>query len=342
MLIQKLTKILFRVIREHLPSIIKSINDNIKKCEEELALLGTPMPADDAGKLSLMWNMLNEFCDIYRNVLGGKYDEKRLSFLKDEGGYRIKILFKNLLEKFTRDYRCTIGYTDTDIDNALTIHEGDSIPGFPSVDAFWFLLRPQLNLLKEPINDCFSNSFGYLDTLASKILEKTFSRFPQMVDDMGEIISRYLNEEKDKCKYLVDAIVESEINYLFTNDYDYIANYSTVQSTEEELKVPGKIGGVVPMDSKSVFINEIRSRIESYFKLIVRNLRDSIPKTIGYNLLRSIQDNMQIKLYNELYKANDLIRSLDEPESVVRQREELTRQIKVMKDAQKVIKRDPE
>jgi GTP-binding protein EngB required for normal cell division len=341
-LIQKLTKILFRVIREHLPSIIKSINDNIKKCEEELALLGTPMPADDAGKLSLMWNMLNEFCDIYRNVLSGKYDEKRLSFLKDEGGYRIKILFKNLLEKFTKDYRCTKGYTDKDIDTALTVHEGNSIPGFPSVDAFWFLLRPQLNLLKEPIQDCFSNSFGYLDTLASKILEKTFARFPQMVDDMGEIINRYLNEEKDKCKYLVDAILESEINYLFTNDFDYIANYSTVQSTEDELKVPGKPGATVQMDSKSVFINEIRSRIESYFKLIVRNLRDSIPKTIGYNLLRSIQDNMQIKLYNELYKANDLIRSLDEPEGIVRQREELTRQIKVMKDAQKVIKRDPE
>ena len=30
-LIQKLTKIYFRVIREHLPKIIKTINDNIKK-----------------------------------------------------------------------------------------------------------------------------------------------------------------------------------------------------------------------------------------------------------------------------------------------------------------------
>ena len=340
-LIQKLTKILFRVIREHLPHIIKSINDNIKKCEEELALLGTPMPADDAGKLSLMWNMLNEFCDIYRSVLSGKFDEKRLSFLEDEGGYKIKILFKKLLEDFDQKYRCTKGYTDDEINKALITHEGDSIPGFPSVNAFWYLLRPQLNLLKEPINDCFNNSFGYLDTLAAKILEKTFTRFPQMVDEVGEIITRYLNEEKEKCKYLVDSIVDSEVNYLFTNDYDYISSYNTVQIAEEDPKMPGKPIGIFA-DAKSMFISEIRNRIESYFKLIVRNLRDSVPKTIGFNLVRSIQDNMQIKLYDELYKSNDLIRSLDEPEGIVRQREELTRQIKVMKNAQKVIKRDPE
>ena len=340
-LIQKLTKILFRVIREHLPHIIKSITDNIKKCEEELALLGTPMPVDDAGKLSLMWNMLNEFCDIYRSVLSGKFDEKRLSFLEDEGGYKIKILFKKLLDNFSEKYRCTKGYTDDEIDKALITHEGDSIPGFPSVNAFWYLLRPQLNLLKEPINECFNNSFGYLDTLAAKILEKTFTRFPQMVDEVGEIITRYLNEEKEKCKYLVDAIVDSEVNYLFTNDYNYISSYNTVQIAEEDPKVPGKPSTMF-MSPKEVFINEIRNRIESYFKLIVRNLRDSVPKTIGFNLVRSIQDNMQIRLYDELYKSNDLIRSLDEPEGIVRQREELTRQIKVMKDAQKVIKRDPE
>ena len=94
--------------------------------------------------------------------------------------------------------------------------------------------------------------------------------------------------------------------------------------------------------TKSIFIREIRGRIEAYFKLVVRNLRDSIPKIIGYNLVRSIQDNMQIKLYNQLYKNNDLIQSLNEPEEIMRQRMELNHQIKVMRDAQRVIKKDPE
>ena len=35
------------------------------------------------------------------------------------------------------------------------------------------------------------------------------------------------------------------------------------------------------IDVKNIFIKEIRNRIEAYFKLIVRNLKESIPKIIG-------------------------------------------------------------
>ena len=338
LLIQKLTKVLFKVIREHLPSIIRSINDNIRKCEEELALLGQPMPVDDAGKLSMLWNMLNEYCEIYRNVLEGRYDIKRLSFLKDEGGYKVKALFKNLLDEFTGDYKATADYTNESINYALTIHEGDSIPGFPSVDAFYYLLKPKLEKLKEPINETFANVFSYLEMLSSKILERTFSRFPRVIDDIGELVTKFLNEEKDKAKYMVDCIIDMEINYLFTNDYDYMTNYTTfIPKNQEKNKDSNE-----PMDSRSIFIREIRNRIEAYFKLIVRNLRDSIPKSIGYNLVLSIQENMQLHLYDALYKNQEIVEVLNEPEGIKRQRIELTRQIKVMRDAQKVIRRDPE
>ena len=43
-----------------------------------------------------------------------------------------------------------------------------------------------------------------------------------------------------------------------------------------------------------------------------------------------------------LYNDKSMISVLNEPEGIKRQRIELNRQIKVMKDAQKVIKRDPD
>ena len=132
-----------------------------KKSEEELALLGEPMPMDESGKLSLLWSMLNEYCDMYKNVLRGKYDRKR-SFLKDEGGYNVKAIFTKLLDNYAGDFKATKDYSDDDIDYAINIHEGDSIPGFPSVDAFFYLLRPQLKNLQDPINECFSDVFSYL------------------------------------------------------------------------------------------------------------------------------------------------------------------------------------
>ena len=240
-LIQKLTKIFFRMIREHLPTIIKAINDNIKQSEEELSLLGQPLPIDDVGKLNLLWNMLSEYCDTYRNVIKGKYDSKRLSYVKDEGGYKVKALFKTLLDEFTGDYKSTAGYTDEYINYALTIHEGDSIPGFPSIDAFYYLLRPELEKLKDPINECLINVFQYLEMLSTKILEKSFQRFPRIIDDVNDFVTKFLNEERDKAKYIVDSIVDMEINYLFTNDYEYLHNYTTfIPKNQERGQVDSK------------------------------------------------------------------------------------------------------
>ena len=359
-LINKLTKIYFRIIRENLPKIIKAINERLKQAEEELQSLGQPMPTDDAGKMSMLWNMINEYCDIFRNVLQGKYNNKRLSFLDGEGGFKIKILYKKLLEEFTGDYKATKGYTDENINYALTIHEGDSIPGFPSVDAFIYLLRPQLEKLRDPIEECFQNVFQYLDFLSGKILEKTFTRFPQAVNDMTDLVTNYLIEERDKTKYLIDSVVDMEINYLFTNDFEYLNNFTTFipkhqrpinnnpgnnnnnQKGEGAGNNNNEIRPQPPIDAKNIFIKEIRNRIEAYFKLIVRNLRDSIPKIMGNYLIKEIEENMQLKLYNKLYNAREMTDLLSEPESVAERRKELNNMIKVMRNAQKIIRRDPD
>ena len=358
-LINKLTKIYFRIIRENLPKIIKAINERLKQAEEELQSLGQPMPTDDAGKMSMLWNMINEYCDIFRNVLQGKYNNKRLSFLDGEGGFKIKILYKKLLEEFTGEYKATKGYSDENINYALTIHEGDSIPGFPSVDAFIYLLRPQLEKLRDPIEECFQNVFQYLDFLSGKILEKTFTRFPQAINDMTDLVTNYLIEERDKTKYLIDSVVDMEINYLFTNDYEYLNNFTTFipkhhrpvnNNAGNNNNQPGQGAGnnnneirpQPPVDAKNIFIKEIRNRIEAYFKLIVRNLRDSVPKIMGNYLIKEIEENMQLKLYNKLYNAREMTDLLNEPESVAERRKELNDMIKVMRNAQKIIRRDPD
>ena len=335
-LIQKLTKILFRIIRENLPGIIKSINDAIRRCEEELKILGTPMPTDEAGKISMIWNLLSEYCEIFKHLLRGKYDPKRAGYLRDEGGYKIKAIFKSLLEEYTGDYNVTDSYSDADIDYAFQSHAGDSIPGFPSVDAFYFLLKPKLEQLKGPVYDCYTNVYTYLEMLSIKILEKTFSRYPKIVSPMSEFINKFLNKEKEKAKKIIDSIIDMDINQLFTNDLDYLTNWMAHIPKGKNNKQMN------PGEGKSVFVREIRGRIEAYFKLIVRNLRDAIPKTLGYTLLKPIENDMKMELYEMLNNDKKIIEVLNEPEGIARQRIELNRQIKVMRDAQKVIKRDPD
>ena len=181
---------------------------------------------------------------------------------------------------------------------------------------------------------------------------------------MTDLVTNYLIEERDKTKYIIDSMVDMEINYLFTNDPEYLNNFTTFIPKHQRPPMnnqggaPGQNQGnnqmnnqnqmnndmrpQPPVDAKAIFIKEIRNRIEAYFKLIVRNLRDSIPKIIGNYLIKDIEDNMQLKLYNKLYKAKEMMDLLSEPESVAERRKELNALIKVMKNAQKIIRRDPD
>ena len=57
--------------------------------------------------------------------------------------------FYGLYQEF-EGYRATSEYTDIYMQKAIQMHEGDGLPGFPSVDVFIFLITPQLEKLRDP------------------------------------------------------------------------------------------------------------------------------------------------------------------------------------------------
>jgi len=50
-------------------------------------------------------------------------------------------MFNDLYEENVK-HAATEEYTDKDIDRSITLHQGDNIPGFPSIDAFLYLINP--------------------------------------------------------------------------------------------------------------------------------------------------------------------------------------------------------
>lgn len=165
------------------------------------------------------------------------------------------------------------------------------MPGFPSVDVFNYLLQPCLGQIKEPAMDCLQDVYLYLENLAEQIANKVFARFPGLVGEILEVVTKVLCEERDITKDILDDIIESEQGYLFTNDFDYLMN-----RTEIVTQGPNN----QKLDSKTIFVRELRMRIDSYFSLVIRNIRDKVPKTIGYFLVHNCQDKIQFHLYNEI------------------------------------------
>jgi hypothetical protein len=44
---------------------------------------------------------------------------------------------------------------------------------------------------------------------------------------------------------------------------------------------------MMPAKGTNSFIRDLRSRIDSYFQIVLRSVKDSIPKAIGYFLVRA-------------------------------------------------------
>jgi hypothetical protein len=91
-----------------------------------------------------------------------------------------------------------------------------------------------------------------------------------------------------------------------------------------------------------VYVREIRARIDAYFKLCLRNIRDTIPKTIGHFLVKASQEKLQFELNIKINQNPQLSKSLGEPEAVSERRKSLANILKVLQDALKVLQRDPD
>jgi len=335
----KLTKILFNHIRLCLPEILKEIVAKARECEDRLKDLGTPLPSTQKEKMQLLWNMINDFTENFKNTLKGKYDGRRPAKLNDEisGGAKIKSMFHTLYSDFYKKYPSEV-YSDKDIELAIKYHQGDSIPGFPSMDAFLYLVGPIMDKFKDPSTELINNVHGYLEQLAFILIGKIFARFPGVIDDITDITSSLLREEKDKTKQLVDEIIESEQNYIFTNDLNYLVSNSSFIPVVDRTNQQDK----TPIDPQKIFVGELRSRIDSYVNIVLRNIRDLIPKLIGNFLVAAAQSRLQYTIYNDINRKEELMNALGEPPHITAERETLTKVLGILNKAKKVLQKDPD
>jgi len=346
----KLSKVLFGHIRATLPEISKEIANKIRECEERLRDLGEPLPSTSKEKMQLLWNMITDFTENFKNNIRGKYDPKRNTKVSGElsGGAKIKLMYQDLFSEFL-DKRATEHMSDDHINKAIVLHQGDSIPGFPSVDSFLYLITPLLKRLRDPSNELLNNVHLYLEGISSQLIDKIFARFPTIIDDINDIVNRALKEEKEITKDLIENVIESERTYIFTNDLEYMTQRTSFipqptnpQPVSHDPRNPQSQQQAPPIDPEKLFIDEMRTRIDAYFAIVLRNIRDTIPKLIGNFLVKAIQEKLQYTLYNEINKNESIMDLVGEPPHIVAERETLNKVLGVLRKARLVLTKDPD
>ena len=245
------------------------------------------------------------------------------------------------------------------IERAIAMHEGDQIPGFPSVDVLNYLIAPKLDQLREPALELIQDVYAQLEYLANSIVEKIFLRFPSLRPEIMDIIINILQRERDHARELVEAIIDAEQNYLFVNDRDYKENRTSIvpednnqQQNQPQYDQNGVLikGGQgqqqqTPQQKPSgvnLYVREIRARIDSVFSITVRTVRESIPKIVGYFLVRMSQEKLSSELHMQIQANKSILDALGEPKQIQERRKTLQSIIEVLKNSLKILQRDPE
>lgn len=106
-------------------------------------------------------------------------------------------------------------------------------------------------------------------------------------------------QEKNKTRKILENMIKSEENYLFTNDPGIISTVLTDKTI---------------VTGRDLQILDMRNKIDNYFGIVVKNLRDFVPKIIGQFLVKYFNANLEVEILNAISKRNYCVESLNESE----------------------------
>lgn len=85
---------------------------------------------------------------------------------------------------------------------------------------------------------------------------------------------------------------------------------------------------------------ELRQKLDNYFTIIVRNMRETVPKIIGKFLILDLNNKIQVEILNELNKIDYCIKSLHENKKQLTERDKLKNEYQSLYNADNLLIND--
>ncbi|KAL8435919.1 hypothetical protein ACSSS7_002119 [Eimeria intestinalis] len=340
-LVEKLTRVLFLHIKHVLPEIRREIQTKSRGVQNRIYELGEGVPGEARDRAQLLWTAITDYVEVIKSAIRGKYDKRLQKYFDQDQcltiGSCIRHEYTTLLEDFC-DRSISDEITDKQVETAIRLHEGESLPGFPSPDTFEHLILPYLKKLSPPVMDCLGQRQPQ-----QRVAGKVFCRFPALAERVLEISQEILLREKDLTREILQHDVDAEMGYLFTNDERYLQDHGTMitqqQLTLEQLQQQQQLLqqqqqlGIGP-DGRPMQGPSHAERAQQMLQ--------QVPKKIGFFLVRQLQDKLQFELYNKLNDERLFSCLLGEPPHILEERRALVAQLNTLKKAAAVLQRDPQ
>lgn len=334
-LTRQLSSVFLQVVQKCLPRVKNEISERKLECKQKLDAFGDDFPEGEEAQLELIFRLVRKFKDRLETELRGKYSheagrnskKKKKPNAENKISFQVGELYENFFEKFSKpDFKVCSDYTDEHIKKAIDYYHGDAIPGFPSFDSFLFLVHPKLEQLRHPIVKMLLEATKIVEKVGLEIAHGIFKKFVILQNEITKIYSDFIKARSSATRRILENLVNCEENYIFTNDQFM---YSSENNDREGLQNA--------LETNNILVYELRMKVNRYFNIVVRNLRDSIPKIIGRFLLQKTNNLLEFELLNNLNKVNYCLESLKESPSVRQERKTLRKKLRVLSKAEDLL-----
>lgn len=328
-LVDRLSTILQRMIHAYLPRLKAEVSARLRRVRGQLEALGEEFPGSEEKKLELIFKLVRQFKDNFDQAVNGRYFHQKAARRRERKEkdaetitFQLDAQFGELFRKFSApEFRVSADLLDEQIERALETYQSSSIPGFYSIDSFLALIHPKIEQLKDPVFHLLEECKGIIEAKGVEQIDGAMKKFTRLHVEVKEAFTRSLVHARNVARRVLESLVRAEENYLFTTDPAMVE----VATVDRSLGV------------KALQVQEMRLRIDNYFAIVVRNLRDFVPKIIGQFLVRQFNAGLEVELLNALSKKNYCVDSLTENEVSQSLRAKLSAELSALYNADNLL-----
>ena len=291
-LCKSLSSILIYNIKLCLPVVLQNIQHQLQSIQTELSLLGSSIPADKEVRLTILNGLLTTYIRSFTSAI----DQRGSSWTT---GRQIKDTFA--------EYRAGIGslnpfdtMEDAVLLELLKSYDGIhmSFPYLP-IEILENCLRNRthtpIRKLVEPSMGCMTLTLEHIHALNQQILDTTpLSKYPNLMKQIKQVVlTEILPSRIKKTEEHIRELVEQEESYIWTDDAEFqklmLSDFSRIVSSS-----PSSSG------SSTFDIPKFKMILYAYYKTVVRNIREVVPKCIIYHLVKSTMDILTVTLFERI------------------------------------------
>jgi dynamin 1-like protein len=284
---QNLSSILISNIKQCLPSVLANINVKMEEVSAELTTLGSSIPADKDVRMTVLNGLISLYIKTFVQAI-----ELRGSTIQT--GRQIKeqfSLFRLEIEKNNPFH----DMDDNHLVEILKCYDGIhmSFPYLP-IEVLENCLRPPskhrpIRTILEPAEKCLQSSLDLLSSLNQDILDHVpLKKYPNLIKSIRSVVvSDILMPRYQKTLDRIVEIIDSEEAYIWTDDTHF---QSIMTGDYSKIIQPNGLFD----------ISKFKQVLYEYYKTVVRNTRESIPKAIVFHLIKSATDQLNAALFEKI------------------------------------------